>query len=219
MIKQRNLHLGPDVSPQAIFWRPICYFSKTIMEDQDDLDRFKFISFALDNDVFDLRVYLQHPNMTVTLYFPMPDSEDQNLSEKISAVVEVLDVPKYAVAWQRGDDLKFGNLRRRDDDRLRENEARTLVLKIAASFEGHSASTSQIKKTIPNFYELSPADTKRSETRPNEQMWQQIVGNVKVHRAGRSSIFSQGWAKPTADGILVTEAGLDYLKSIGFSSE
>jgi hypothetical protein len=50
-------------------------------------------------------------------------------------------------------------------------------------------------------------------------MWQQIVGNVKVHHAGPSSIFSQGWAKRTVDGIKVTDAGLDYLKSIGFSSE
>jgi hypothetical protein len=219
MIKQRKHHLGPNVSPQAIFWRPICYFSKTIHEDEDELDRFKFLSFALDNDVFDLRVYFQHPDMTVTLYFPMDIGEDQNIAEKISAAVEVLDIPEYAVAWQRGDELNFGKLKRRDEDRLRENEARVLVLKIAASLEGHSASTSEIKKTIPAFFDLSLADRKRSETRRNEQMWQQIVRNVKVHHAGPSSIFSQGWAERTASGIKITDDGLDYLKSIGFSSE
>jgi hypothetical protein len=219
MIKQRSLHLGPDVSPQAIFWRPICYFSKTIKEDEDELDRFKFISFALDNDAFDLRAYFQHPNMTVTLYFPIDIGENQNIVEKISAAVEVLNIPEYAVAWKRGDELNFGKLKRRDDDRLRENEARVLVLKIAASLEGHNASTSEIKKTIPAFFDLSPADLKRSQTRRNEQMWQQIVRNVKVHHAGPSSIFSQGWAEPTANGIKVTDDGLDYLKSIGFSSE
>jgi hypothetical protein len=217
MITQRKHHLGPDVSPQAIFWRPIHYFSNVVMDDEDELDNFKFVSFALDNHVFDLRVYLQHPNMTVTLYLPIDIVSDESVRSKIHAASMVLNMPDYAIAWQRGDELKFGELRRKGNDRLTEREARLLVLKIAASSDGHRSSTSMIKKAIPEFFELSPLDLKISETRKNEKMWQQIVRNVKAHHAGPSSIFSKGWAEPTPDGIEVTHAGLNYLKSIGFS--
>jgi hypothetical protein len=212
MITQRKHHLGPDVSPQAIFWRPIRYFSNVVMDDEDELDSFKFISFAFDNHVFDLRVYLQHPNMTVTLYLPRNIVSDTSIQSKINAAFMVLDVPDHAIAWQRGDEL-----RRKGNDRLTEREARLLVLKIAALSDGNRSSTRLIKKAVPEFFELSPLDLKISETRRNEKMWHQIVGNVKAHHSGPSSIFSKGWAEPTSDGIKVTQAGLNYLKSIGFS--
>ncbi|WP_141504838.1 hypothetical protein [Rhizobium sp. L9] len=219
MIKRRKHHLGPDVSPQAIIWRPIRYFTNEVSEDDDDLDHFKFASYALNNDVFDLRVYLQHPEMTVTLYLPSDIDAEAVIQSKVAEAIKVLAVPKAAVAWQRGEEFSFGGLSRRPDDRLRESEARILVLKIAASFEGHTAPTSAIKKKVPDFYQLSSRDLEWSATRKNEQMWQQIVGNVKVHHAGASSIFSRGWAERTADGIRVTAAGILYLKSIGFSSD
>lgn len=219
MLRQRTHHLGPNVSPQAIFWRPIYYFALSVTDGEDELDRFKFISFSLDNNVFDLRVYLAHPQNTVTLYFPLDMGDLERFRLDLSEVINALGMPEYAVAWKRSDGLNIGELKRRNTDRLRENEARLIALKIAATFGDKRASTAIIKERMPHFFDLSPADLKRSETRPNENMWQQIVRNVKVHHIGQSSIFSKGWANTTANGIELTAAGLDYLKSIGFSSD
>ena len=51
MIRLQPLPLETDVLPQAIFWRPILYFSPKIREDEDGLDRFRVITFTIDNRV------------------------------------------------------------------------------------------------------------------------------------------------------------------------
>lgn len=101
--------------------------------------------------------------------------------------------------------------------KLREPEARLLVLQIAASFPKHRVSIARIKKEIPNFRELSAADLRSSASRPNECMWQQIIGNVVSHQGAGTSIFNRGWAVyiPSRKSIRVTEKGLAYLKSRG----
>ncbi|MGH7075188.1 MAG: hypothetical protein ACREFD_13425 [Stellaceae bacterium] len=100
--------------------------------------------------------------------------------------------------------------------KLREPEARLLVLQIAANFPGHAASTSDIKAEVPKYRELTEADLLPSHTRKNECMWQQIIGNATgSHKPTSRSIFSLGYAIKTADGIRVTEKGLAHLKSKG----
>lgn len=101
--------------------------------------------------------------------------------------------------------------------KLREREARILVLRIAATFPNHQATIARIKKEVPSYRDLSDADLKPSPTRPNEQMWQQIVGNVVSHESASTSIFSRGWAIRIAsrNSIRVTEKGIAYLKSLG----
>ena len=102
--------------------------------------------------------------------------------------------------------------------KLREPEARILALRIAAAFPKHQASTAQIKKHVPNLRELGEADLKQSRPRPNECMWQQIVGNVVSHDKAGTSIFNQGWAvrMESRNSIRVTEKGLARLKKLGF---
>jgi hypothetical protein len=217
-IKRRRSNLGPDASPHAVIWRPIEYFSYDPDQDEDDLDSFNFISYAYINDVFDIRVYRQHPEMTASIYFLPSTAEMGQIREKIASVVDALAVPDAAVAWRRGDAFRYGSLERKKNDRLRESEARILVLKIAAVHENHTASTTTIKANVPQFYPLSDRDLARSITRPAERLWQQIVGNVKVHHAAQASIFSRGLAERTADGVRVTANGIAYLKSIGFMS-
>ena len=102
--------------------------------------------------------------------------------------------------------------------KLREPEARILALRIAATFRDHYASMAQIKREVPNFRELSDADLKPSPTRPNECMWQQIIGNVVCHKGTGVSIFNRGWANriESRKSIRVTEKGLAHLKGLGF---
>ncbi len=101
--------------------------------------------------------------------------------------------------------------------KLREPEARILALQIAATFPSHYASMAQIKKKVPSFRELSEADLKPSPSRPNECMWQQIIGNVVCHKGTGVSIFNRGWADriESRKSIRVTETGLAHLKGLG----
>src|SRR5690242_11451889 len=69
----RFLHISQEyeVSPQAIFWRPIRYFATEIRNDEDELDAFEVASFAIGNQIcFELRWYHGHPAGTVTAYLP-----------------------------------------------------------------------------------------------------------------------------------------------------
>ncbi len=99
--------------------------------------------------------------------------------------------------------------------KLREPEARILALRIAANNPNHQASTAEIKRSLPDYRDLSGADLRPSQTRPNEHMWEQIVGNVVSHQNNKTSIFSRGLAVRTHDGIRVTEKGIELLKSKG----
>jgi hypothetical protein len=102
--------------------------------------------------------------------------------------------------------------------KLSEPEARLLALQIAAEFPDHQASTEDIKKLAPQYRELSEADLEPSDTRGNEQKWQQIIGNATgSHNPTdrRASLFAQGLANKTADGIRVTEKGIELLRKNG----
>jgi hypothetical protein len=218
MMKKRKKSLGPLVSPQAIMWRPIRYFSDVILDDEDELDHFKFVGYTENNTPFDIRAYLGHPPETVTLYLPSDISQDDAIQEQIETAIRALDIPESALAWRRGQQIQYGQLKRHPRDRLREREARVLVLKIISTFSDHQASTGKIKDRVPDFYDLSSEDLAPSPTRRREAMWRQIIGNVKVHHKGSKSIFTQGLAEIVPGGIKLTDKGYDYLKSIGFAS-
>jgi hypothetical protein len=212
--------IGPlelDLLPQAILARPIFFFTWSYHEGWDDLDYFEEGSFSLNNELqFCLRHYRNQPGRMVTLYLEqtiMDVSQIRGLSDEIAREFQL---PDTAVRWRRGDPLEFGTLPVKDD-RLREAEARVLALKIASREPNHEASTSLIKERLPDYRDLSPTDLERSPTRPNEQKWQQVVGNVISHRESGTSIFSKGYAVRTADGIRVTDLGLNYLTDMGFS--
>lgn len=101
------------------------------------------------------------------------------------------------------------------ENRLREPQARILCLRIASQQPNHEASTAFIKDNIEKHIELTEIDLQQSSTRPNERLWQQIVGNVVSHKSASTSIFNRGYAVRTKDGIRVTQAGLKYLAKLG----
>ncbi len=206
-----------DVIPQAILWRTIYCFALEPDHCEDELDNFESASFTIGNQIsFDLRHYDGHPDSTVTVYLPMETRAEDEISEAVDLVLSGLEVPETGVAWRRGEDYEFGELPRRREDRLRESEARLLALKIAAECKNFEASTSYIKKRIPEIVPLTDKDLEQSKSRPREKLWQQIVGNVISHSGTSRSIFARGYAMRTNDGIRVTKSGVDYLKSVGF---
>lgn len=217
MVILKQYTLKGDVVPQAIFWRPLKYFSFFIREDEDGLDVFEVASFVVNNDIrFDLRTYRRHYKFMVTLYLPGELEGDAEISRIIKIAIKELIVPRNAVAWQRGETFEFGKLKRPKADRLREAEARILALKIASLRPDRTASTEEIKKEVPSYTELSPRDLVQSTTRPREKMWQQIVGNVISHKGSSSGLFLNGYARRTPNGLSVTDKGMDYLKGMGF---
>lgn len=218
MLRLANHGLEADVIPQAIFWRPLVYFTTIIRQDQDGLDLYQGASFSIDNRLnFDLRHYRGHPNYTVSLYFAFTLRREPEVEAAVDSVVEMMAVPEHAVAWKRGWDFEFGSLHRHETDRLREAEARILALKIAAQQPHGRASTELIKQQVPNYYPLSEIDLQFSPSRRRERRWQQIVGNVVSHQKSFRGIFAMGYAERTADGIQVTRNGANYLNSIGFT--
>jgi hypothetical protein len=208
-----------DVTPQAIFWRNIECFALYPDEAIDELDTYLVASFIIGNAVtFDLRHYDGHPKATATVYLPSATSEAAEIEESLRQVIAGLRVPETGIAWRRGEDYEFGHLPRRNDDRLREAEARVLALKIAAECDGYAASTEYIKKRVPELVPLTAKDLEQSASRPREKLWQQIVGNVISHKPGNRSIFTQGLAERTSNGLRVTDEGMSYLNNIGFIS-
>jgi hypothetical protein len=206
-----------DVIPQAIFWRALKYFTTLIRDGEDGLDEFQGASFKIGNDIrFDLRTYAGHPKFTVTLYLPHDVNDEEEISRVIKVVIKEMVIPKNAVAWRRGDPFTYGDLKRPPGDRLHEPEARILALKIAAQRPNQTASTTFIKKEVPKYTELSEVDRRRSPSRRNEALWQQIVGNVISHPETLAGPFKKGYATRTSNGLSVTEKGMAYLNSIGF---
>jgi hypothetical protein len=206
-----------DVVPQAIFWRPLKYFTLIIRDGVDGLDMFKGASFAIGNDIrFDLRVYRGHlnPEFTVTLYLPLEVTDEKVISEIVERVMKEMVIPMTAAAWKRGQPFEFGKLERQKADKLVEDEARTIVLKIAGSQPGGRATMKLLRDQVPKFIQLSAHDLVPSQTRKNEQLWQQIVRNVA---ASHPALFNAGLAHKIPGGIEVTEKGMAYLNSIGFS--
>ena len=210
------LENNEDSIPQAIFWRPLVYFASSWHAGEDELDRFEAAYFCIGNRLrFSLRRYNGYPAFTSTLYIGL-DFVGDDLTSAIDDVISGFRVPTSSVGWRRGDAFEFGQLHRSPTDRLREKEARNIVLKIAALCHNHTATTSYVKRRVPEIFPLSEADKQRSPTRGREQVWQQIVGNVKVHGDSGQGLFTKGYAEPTPTGLTVTEKGLDYLRGIGF---
>jgi hypothetical protein len=206
-----------DMVPQAIFGRPIYYFTLDYRKDHDDLDAFKYAAFTLDNDChFSLRHYDGHPKRTATLYLEYVKTDVSHLRSLIELIIDGFNLPKAAVRWRRGDPIKFGVVPP-PEGRLKEPEARILALKIAVTRPKRQAATIYIKERIPEYVPLTREDLKPSPTRKNEKKWQQVVGNVISHHAQSTSIFSQGYANRTDDGIRVTRLGIEYLNDMGFS--
>lgn len=209
-------YLG-DVVPQAIFWRPLAYFTSMQREGEDDLDHYTFAHYQIGNSLtFDLRHYPGHQASTVTMYLPLSMQDLKEIQHATTLVIDGLRLPKLAVAWRRGQTFEYGKLDRPVKDRLREPEARLLVLKIAAGMPDRRATTEQLIDNAAQLFSPTEIDLIQSRSRPNQPQWHQIIRNVISHRASLYGPFSQGYAERIRGGLSVTKAGIDYLRSRGY---
>lgn len=87
------------------------------------------------------------------------------------------------------------------------------ALRVAANQPSGHITTAQLKKLIPQYVKLTRDDLAPSPTRPNEQVWQQIVGNIISHRDEDDNIIGMGYAEYINSGIQITDKGRAFLKS------
>ncbi|APG61808.1 hypothetical protein LPB140_02005 [Sphingorhabdus lutea] len=57
---------------------------------------------------------------------------------------------------------------------------------------GGDARMRQIIRNLPHYIELTPAERRRSKTRPREEMWEQIVRNIVSHRYLADNAINRG---------------------------
>jgi hypothetical protein len=216
MIKQLNEPVEREMTPQAIFWRPIAYFSAHTRLQEDNLDEYRYVTYVIGSDVFELRTYNGQPQSTTSLYLP-EDAEDQvAILALIDRFLKASMAPRTSIAWKRGDAYRYGELTRAQDDQLLEQEAGILALKIAARSERRMGSVDHIDNQLPLFYSPSTIDNEHSSPSEERPKWQQVMDAVAKPASPPSDLVKRGYAEPTKDGIQVMASGIELLHSIGF---
>ncbi|GAP24932.1 hypothetical protein GLF_1814 [Gluconobacter frateurii NBRC 101659] len=206
-----------DISPEAIFWRPLLWFCKEHKKSSDDLDEFNYVTYDIGNRLrFELRFYNGHPAGTTTFYLSREFGNSDDIQHAINRAIDELHLPKSAIAWRRGIEFQYGKLDRIAKDRLQEPEARLIALKLAARMPQYQASTDQLIEHATDLFTPSPLDNLPSRTRKLQPQWHQIIRNVISHRHLPNGIFAQEYAVRTNNGLSLTEKGLKYLENIGF---
>lgn len=97
-------------------------------------------------------------------------------------------------------------------NRSSEHDIAHAAMKYLATLPNKAASTSDIKAHVPNFINLTPDDRDASETRPNEELWQQVVGNIVSHRnESPENFINRGLIEYNGGQWSLTAAGAAYL--------
>ena len=100
----------------------------------------------------------------------------------------------------------------RKADRVTEADVALATLQIAASRPAGVATYHRLRKELPNYLRLSAADQAQSETRPNEELWEQLIRNIKSHYNVPGNIICEGYASHVLrTGYRITDSGRRYL--------
>jgi hypothetical protein len=96
--------------------------------------------------------------------------------------------------------------------RITEAKVGIAVLKILAAKPNGVALIRVLKKELPDYLNLSDEDRAPSETRRNEELWEQQVRNLISHRVAEGNIVAEGLAEYKPGRLRITEAGRLHLK-------
>lgn len=100
-------------------------------------------------------------------------------------------------------------------NRTTEYEYSVAVLRYLAGTPSGEASVTSIKRAMPNLVTLTQGDLKASGTRPNEKVYQQVVGNIVSHRLTSSENFvNRGLLRHRPRYLAITDAGHRFLKRL-----
>jgi hypothetical protein len=90
------------------------------------------------------------------------------------------------------------------------------VMQVLASQPNGEATVRTLIRQVPNYVKLTADDHKPSGTRPNEEMWEQRVRNLKSHDKAAGNVIGEGFVEHVGRGrYRLTEAGRLHLKRKG----
>lgn len=101
--------------------------------------------------------------------------------------------------------------------RVTESEVGLATLQVAANRPNGVATFHRLRKEIPHYLSLSSADRKQSVTRPNEELWEQQIRNIRCHQTASGNIIHEGYVEHVPRvGYRITKLGRHYLNDNGF---
>jgi hypothetical protein len=91
------------------------------------------------------------------------------------------------------------------------------VMKVLAGQLNGEGTVRTLIRGVPNFVKLTAEDQKPSQKRPNEEMWEQRVRNLKSHDKTPGNVLAEGFVHHVRRGRYgLTKAGWLHLKHKGF---
>lgn len=94
------------------------------------------------------------------------------------------------------------------DDRVTENQVAFAIVQIAKNRPDGIATFDLRRKEVPNYVKLSLDDQAQSQTRPNEELWEQLIRNIQSHHNSAGNYIREGYLIHVPDvGYQVTDAG------------
>lgn len=101
-------------------------------------------------------------------------------------------------------------------NRTTEFEVALATLRIAASRPDGKATFYRLRRELPQYLNLSAGDMTQSTTRPGEQLWEQLIRNIKSHSDTPGNIICDGYATHVPRvGYRITDSGRHYLNNEG----
>ena len=98
---------------------------------------------------------------------------------------------------------------------LSEPDAAIAVLRILAEQPNGQARVKTLKDRLPEYATITEEDQTQSVTRPNEEIWEQRVRNIRSHHDRPGNLFYEGYVDRPALGIWrITAEGRRYLGAI-----
>lgn len=99
--------------------------------------------------------------------------------------------------------------------RTTEYEYSVAVLRYLDGKASGEASVSSIKRKMPDLLDLTEGDLEPSGTRPNELVYQQVVGNIVSHRTlSAENFINRGLLSWRPRYLAITDAGRRFLKKL-----
>lgn len=89
-------------------------------------------------------------------------------------------------------------------------------MQVLASRPEQKAHVRTLIKNVPNYVTFTEDDQKQSDKRPNEEMWEQRVRNLKSHDKSEGNVIKDGYVSHIGRGMYqLTEVGILHLKTNG----
>ena len=96
--------------------------------------------------------------------------------------------------------------------RVTEDDIAIAIMRIAVQRPNGVVTFKRAYAEVPGHVGLSAADQVQSITRPNEEMWQQLVRNIQSHHGSDGNFINLGLLEHVKGvGYKITEKGRNYL--------